>query len=379
MTVLLLCGLHSDRALAIYKAVNQAATKWTRGLIAGFRENNVKVLGLTHCYEQLWPKGRFVSGTESDFDKTVELEWCRYLNVPGVKDWSLGIKYQVAIRKLIQENKIDAIVCYNVGHAYHLSAMRVAKQMGISCFPIILDGDDPRKDDWRWVLDGTKDADGVVFLSNWMIKNYPGKLPVLHMDGGCSAWFGDEAKAKTEKNLIVYSGGLDHWRGLDFLVEVIRELKNPDYRFIICGKCDRQAIYRKMGNDPRVEVKGFVSDEELHDVSLRASVFLNTRDPSIGDNVLNFPSKIPNCLAYGKPVVSTWTDSLDETYRAVLVSVDSVSAQTFSSAVDKTMMWSETERDQYSGKVKEWFCSHKLWSVQAKRLIDWMQQCQEGL
>ena len=372
MRVLWLGGLHSDHALLKRVAVNQAAVKWTRGLIGGLRENGVDVFGLTHCYEQAWPQGEFFPGTQLDFDPGLDLTWCKYMNVPGLREWDLGVRYSSKVKKIFEQQHIDAMVCYNVLHPYHVKAMGVARRMGIPCFPIILDGDDPRKDSWRWLLQGTKDADGIVFLSNWMARNYPGDLPVLQMDGGSAAWFGDEAQAKIQKNLIVYSGGLDHWRGLDFLVEVVKQLTNSEYRFIICGKCDQKTIYEKMGCDPRIEVKGFVSDRELHEICLRASVFLNTRDPGIADNILNFPSKIPNYLAYGKPVVSTWIDSLSDDYRKVLQVVESDAPSAFADQVSRTLMWSEAERQRYLHQVREWFLETRLWAVQARRLEKWM-------
>ncbi len=372
MRVLWLGGLHSDRALLKRKAVNQAAVKWTRGLIGGLRENGIDVFGLTHCYEQAWPQGELFPGTQQDFEPGLDLSWCKYLNVPGFRELDLGWRYSRKIKQLIEQQNIDAMVCYNVLHPYHVKAMRVAKRMGIPCFPIILDGDDPRKDNWRWILKATRDAAGITFLSSWMARNYPGDLPVLQMDGGCSAWFGDEAQSRIEKNLIVYAGGLDHWRGLDFLVDVIKQLINPGYRFIICGKCNQQEIHEKLGRDTRVDVKGFVSDQELHEICLRASVFLNTRDPAIADNILNFPSKIPNYLAYGKPVISTWIDSLSEDYRKVLQVVDSDEPSAFAEQVVRTLKWSETEQQSYIHQVREWFLATRLWTLQARRFEKWM-------
>ena len=378
MKILWLGALHSDHALATRKAPNQAAAKWTRGLIRGLIADGAEVIGLTHCHEQVWPLGELLPGNALDYDAGMKLTGCRYVNVMGIREWTLGICYSRKMKQLIRSQKIDAVVVYNVMDSYHVKAMRVAKRLGIPCFPIILDGLDPRRDQWKWVLDGTRDADGVVFLSDWMVKNYPGNLPVLHMDGGCSAWYGDEAEAKTENNLIVYSGGLDHWRGLDFLVDVIRRVTSPQCRFVICGKCDRKDIRRRMGNDPRVDVKGFVSDAELHDLCLRATLFLNTRDPANRDNILNFPSKIPNYLAYGKPVVSTWIDSLSEDYRKVLQVVDSNEGVAFAAEVEKVLSWSETQRKCHAAVVKEWFLRTRLWTVQAQRCLDWMGSVVKG-
>lgn len=374
MKVLWLGALHSDQALRMRKAPNPAAAKWTRGLIGGLKANGVEVIGLTHSYEQAWPKGMLFPGRIADFDRSIDLDWCRYLNVKGaIRDWTLGVAYCRKIRRIIKEKGIDALICYNVReHPYHVEAMRVAHEMGVPCFPIILDGDDPRRDNWHWVLDGTKYATGIVFLSAWMVKNYPGSLPILHLDGGCQAWHGDEGLLKRERNLIVYSGTLDHWRGLELLVQVVNGLKDIDYRFVICGKNDKNGILKLVKNDPRIEIKGFVTDEELHDISLCASAFVNTRDPKNGDNVLNFPSKIPNYLAYGKPIVSTWLPSLSEDYGKYLQIVDQESPEMFAAKIEEILQWNYEMHEQYARRVKPWFLENKLWSTQARRLKGWM-------
>jgi len=376
MKVLWLGALHSDLALVTRKAPNPAAAKWTRGLIGGLRANGVQVFGLTHSYEQAWPKGFLLPGHDSDFETSITLNWCRYINIKGfIRDWTLGVCYTWKIRRMIDKLGIDYVLCYNVkDYPYHVQAMNVANQMGVPCLPIILDGEDPRRDHWQWVLDGTKKAQGIVFLSAWMVKNYPGKLPVLHLDGGCSAWFGDEAIERREENLIVYSGTLDHWRGLDFMVQVIKRLGNLNYRFVICGKNDKRKIEEMLGNDPRIQVKGFVSDEELHNLSLCASVFVNTRDPQNGDNFLNFPSKIPNYLAYGKPIVSTWLPSLSDDYRKYVQVVDSDDAGSFAKRVDDVLRWTQQDIEDYMHSIKDWFIENKLWSAQSKRLKAWAEE-----
>jgi glycosyltransferase involved in cell wall biosynthesis len=375
MKILWLGALHSDLALNTRKAPNPAAAKWTRGLIGGLKTNGVEVLGLTHSYEQAWPKGLLFPGSPVDFDSNVELNYCRYINIKGIiRDSSLILGYRNKIRKIIRDRGIDAVVCYNVkDYPFHVEAMKVAHDMGVPCFPIILDGEDPREDQWKWLLEGTKCASGIVFLSDWMINNYPGKLPTLHLDGGCQAWYGEEGLQKREDNLVVYSGTLDHWRGLSFLVDVVGHLEKLDYKLVICGKSEKGVIQKLIKNDSRIDVKGFVSDEELHALSLRASVFINARDPKNGDNVLNFPSKLPNYLAYGKPIVSTWLLSLSPEYRSYLKTVDTDAPFIFASCIEEVLRWKPADYEKHMNLVKGWFLKEKLWSVQAERLKSWME------
>ena len=56
MKLLWLGPLHSHAALEQRRAVDQAATKWSRGLIHGLIDIGVDMRGITHCSEQvgLW-------------------------------------------------------------------------------------------------------------------------------------------------------------------------------------------------------------------------------------------------------------------------------------------------------------------------------------
>jgi len=372
MKLLWLGPLHSHAALEQRRAVDQAATKWSRGLIHGLIDIGVDMRGITHCSEQSWPMGDLWPGTNEDFDALVPVIPVRYLNICGLRDQYLKVAYRRKVEAEIVRERVNAVVCYNVLHSYHVEAMKVAHERGICCFPIILDGNDPRIDQWNFLLKQTRYAKGIVFLSDWMAHNYPGNAAVLHMDGGASEWFGDEAKNKIEPNLIVYTGGLDHWRGLDFLVEVVKRLTDSKYRIVICGKCDRNAVQRLFGADLRVRVMGFVSDAELHDICCRAAVFLNTRDPKIAENILNFPSKVPNYLAYGKPIVSTWIESFSPEYHNVLQVVESDEPAAFANIINQVLTWPAEERQRHYFAVKAWFCKNKLWVKQAERLRNWM-------
>lgn len=374
MNILWLGSLHSDNALKLRAAVDQAAVKWSRGLIRGLNKNGVTVTGLTHCYEPFWPKGEIFPGKQADFDTILEVLWIKYINVPLIKYKLLSALYGLHLKKIIRVKKIDCLLIYNTVHPYHVAALRVARKKNIPVFPIILDDKDPRKDCWRAFLGNIQGAKGVVFLSNWMFQNCPTKIPRLLMDGGYEQWYGDDALGNIDENLIVYSGGLDKWRGLSFLVEVIKNLKNQKYKIVICGKCDRNEIKALFNSDPRVDVKGFVSDEELHSISLRASLFLSTRDPNLYVNIINFPSKIINYLAYGKPVVSTWVPSFSEEYRNVLNIVEKQDPAFFAEKVEEVMGWDKMSKIEHYLKIKSWFISSRFWHLQGKRLLTWMQQ-----
>ena len=366
------------------KAPNQASTKWSWAITNAFTRHGVHIEGIAHCHEQLWPFGKKMWVKRMGWAREdYRVHEVGYLNLPWIRRHSLSWQYRRKIRQVLKGSKpsdnmnrpFDAVLAYLGGdiiEPYAVVVAQAAKRSGIPYFGIVLDGKDPRCDGWRQIVQGTQQATGLVFLSHWMAQNYPGPLPILHCDGGGGIWKGIQSLQKREPNLIVYTGALDRLRGGDFLVEVVRQLKRQDVHIVLCGKSNRKKTWARFRNDSRVEVKGFVSEAELDELCCRASLFLNVRDPLAGDNVVNFPSKVLNYLAYGKPVVSTWVSSFSPGYRDVLEVVEEKDVCAFAQKIEAVLDWSDSEYTRKHEQIRNWYCTEKTWHIQTKRLLEWM-------
>ena len=222
-------------------------------------------------------------------------------------------------------------------------------------------------------------ANGVIFLSWWMFQNYPKhNIPLLHMDGGADLFKGDcplaipHQRIETKCFTLVHTGALDYWRGLDFMKAVIRCCKRQDVRFIFCGKCDKEKRWSELGSDSRVEVLGFLNDKAVDKLCGSADLFLSVREPNVGDNLVNYPSKIPQYLAWGKPIVSTWVPSLSPDYEDILEIPIADTPEAFNSKIDEVLAWSHEKRVVKYEQIKAWFESHKSWKRQAVRLVEFI-------
>lgn len=376
MKILWVGPFFSDEALTSKRAPNQAAAKWSRGLLHGLKRNGCEIRVIDHCPEQRWPRGKVF--WQDDAPKWF-LDWfpCEriaYCNVVGIKERWLDWSYARAARRIFKRWTPDVVLCYNSLHSFNVAAMREATTAGVKCVPIILDGDDPRKDDWQKLLRDNRYASGVVFLSWWMLQNYPKRdMPLFHMDGGADAFKGEEPK-QIEKSIytLVHTGALDYWRGLDFMKGVVKNCKRRDVRFVFCGKCDKEKMWAEFSNDPRVDVRGFLSNEELDEICRGADAFLNVRTPGIGDNLVNYPSKVPQYMAWGKPVVSTWNDSFSPEYREILNVCDDT-PEGFCRELDAVLDWNNDEKVAKFCQIKSWFEERKSWLKQSERLNKYLK------
>ena len=372
----------SDNALLTKLATKPSEARWSSGLLRGLSDNGCEIRVISHCPEQRWPKGRvfWQNNAQKWFRDAFPCERIGYLNVWGIKGHWLDWAYTRAAKKIFREWRPEVVLCYNSLHSFNVAVMREAHKRGIKCVPIILDGDDPRRDNWKKLLRDNRFADGVVFLSWWMYKNYPRQdMPLLHMDGGAEAFKGDPSPMtndhplETRQYTLVHTGALDYWRGLEFMKGVVHACKRQDVRFVFCGKCDRAKMWAEFGNDSRVEVKGFLSNEEMAAICQSADILLSVREPKVGDNVVNYPSKIPNYLAWGKPIVSTWVPSLSSEYRDILEIPADDTPEAFARKIDEVLVWDGEKKCDKFNQIKAWFEARKSWVKQSERLVEFIR------
>lgn len=378
---ILFVGPNASMYALEHRPGDPAAAKWAYGLLKGM-SSEAEIHVLTHVRERCWPKGDVLwsHGKAELFPE----EWpCTAVSYPAlykIRDWWLNRFYPIKAGRMLRQERFDAVVMYNCMDSYQVAITKRAHRLGIPSFAIVLDGDDPRRDNWRRILGDTAFVDGVAFLSYWAYENFPSQKPKLHLDGGALAWNGTPPMAgqQNDRPTFIHTGALDKWRGLEFMKGVVAclEAHRSNVRIVLCGKTNEEAAVA-FRNSPNVVLRGFVSEAELADLSARADGFLNVREPSVGDNILNFPSKLPQYLSWGKPVVTTWIDSYAPDYQTMTCADFSNTPETFVGVLEKVAGWDFAQKQCHYEKVKSWFTQNKLWTVQARRMFSWMSEVLE--
>lgn len=361
-----------------------AAARWSRGLLKGLSKVcNVTVL--THTYYYPWPKGsKLWSGRD---DRLYPTEWdCEVVSYPVfryVREWWWRYGYARSALKILSKKHIDVILTYNCYEPWMVSVLQTIKEKNpdIKIIPIVLDGDDPRKDDWGWMKRAGTWADAFVVLSWWMYCNVRQNIgkPVYHLDGGADGWRGVLPNAHGKAITLVHTGELDKWRGLDFMIEVIEQTlaRRKDVKFVFCGRVGIDALRERFGDSPNVELLGFVEENKLSEVCRDATAFLNVRDVFQPDNILNYPSKLAQYLSFGRPVVSVRLQSLSPDYDEVVNFAPEHPgaglAKDFVDAVESVLAWDDKRLMSEYLKIKAWFEVRKSWDIQARGLIKWME------
>ena len=362
-----------------------AAARWSRGLLKSLSKI-CDVTALTHTYYYPWPKGNKIwSGRD---DRLYPPDWdCEVVTYPVlryVREWWWRHGYARLALKILHKKPIDAVLAYNCYEPWMVSVLQTIREKhpDVKIVPIVLDGDDPRKDDWGWMKRAAAFADAFVVLSWWMycnVRQNVGK-PVYHLDGGADGWQGVPPDLQDKAITLVHTGELDRWRGLDLMIAVMSQTlaRRNDVRFVFCGRVGIDAIRERFGNSPQVELLGFVEEDKLRDVCRNATAFLNVRDVSQPDNILNYPSKLAQYLSFGRPVVSTRLQSLSPDYDEVINFVpedcEGGLAHGFVETIESVLRWDGKRREEEYQKIKAWFAVRKSWDILARGLADWLER-----
>src|SRR5690606_22772329 len=128
--------------------------------------------------------------------------------------------------------------------------------------------------------------------------------------------------------IVYHAGTLAEVSGTNLVLEATRQIDDPAYRFWFSGRGSLDEAIRDVSRqDPRITHWGFVSRENYLDLLRQANVLVNPRPTRLPENRYNFPSKLIEYMAAGRPVISTATSDVAEYYLDAIVLLEDESPQ----------------------------------------------------
>lgn len=366
-----------DQAIAL-RAVSLAANRWQRGLLGALQESGHQIDLLGHRPEQLWPCGEiYLKGLQEHVLLSNRGEGCSqtlvpYWNIPAYRIASLANHYQRAIRLYLNNHpRPDCILSYNVS-PFTTAVARDAIRVGIPWVPVIADvsgGDNG----YSRLRQQVSTAAGCVFLSWTSFMQWNGASK-LHLDGGMEKAPDAELEipSATEPKSILYAGVLNQFGGIEQLLNAFALIKDAHVRLLICGKGHNSELQKRLESDKRIQFLGCVPEIRLQEIASKAWVMVNPRPGYVSGNEHNFPSKLLDYLAHGKPVVSTITPGLAPDYRDLVVPVDRNSPQALAGGIEMVLKESAIERAKRCQRICQFLQMQKTWKNQSERLLEWL-------
>ncbi len=239
----------------------------------------------------------------------------------------------------------------------------------------------------RWLLEAAAGCAGVVAISGGVAEDLAElgvdreKLVVEHDAFEASRFEGapDRATARAELGLegdeqvVVYTGGLLAWKGVDLLVAAAREL--PETRFVIAGGMDADvaALRQQAVGASNVRFDGFQPPERVVTYLAAADlgVVPNRSTPAISSRYTS-PLKIFEAMAMGLPLVVSDLPSMRDVLapeEAEFVPPDDAAAL---AAGLRRLLADSNRRHELSARMAA-RAPDSTWDARARRLLEWME------
>lgn len=332
-----------------FYAISPAANKWQTNFITSLQDNGIDVINISYLPEPVFPKGKLCPHYKKK-NTLVRSIQAKYINLPKIKNNSLG---NSLIKKLKKYGNADFVITYN-NYIPHIKAAEFAvKKLNMKWINIVADD--------RFV----EGPHLTVFLS-YGYYNKSNISSKIHIDGGLYPI--TEKYNESRKNVILFSGALNKWTGIENFAEEFVKLSQNKFELHIYGKGD-SLLLNKLSVYNNIKIKGFVSDEELEKNMQECYAFVNPRPIDIPGGENNFPSKLLEYLKYGKPIISTKTAGIAPYYDNVLFYYDPQDRTSLESVINKLNNLNDNDLEMYRKKVDDLYSTHN-WNSLANLFLD---------
>lgn len=367
--ILWMGGVVDEDLLLTRPAISPAANRWQRGLLDALRALDQEVLLVNTMPEPRWPRGPMLVRGPASVDGLDSIR-VPYINISSLRTLSQALVAGKIIGATMNKHTPAALLTYNAPMQHCWVGAYGQRRYGLPWIPIIADV--PASGRWQHKV-GLRLATACVHLS-WS-SHQRSTRPSLHLDGGVAPRTPPDFPA-VEPRTLLFAGSMNRYTGADTLLEAFSLVKDPAARLWICGKGDSAAMRRAARGDSRVSILGMLPESELQRRCHQASAFVNPR-PTMEENEHNFPSKVLEYLSYGKPVISTWTAGLAPEYREILQVTRSDSPADLASQISATLAFGPKQLAEIRERTAQ-FLQRKRWSVQAGRLLDFVESTVNG-
>lgn len=277
----------------------------------------------------------------------------------------------------------DAILTYNLNPGYMVAGYLMATLWRIPIVPIAADLNPPdavkpglRGYDARLQVALLKRVTGVVTFSSLTARDFRLTQPMIKIEPGVNAsdfltLASSEPSPQGHKS-VMFSGTLIEASGILGLLEAFALVRDPKLELWITGRGYLQAqVEEAAKHDTRIRPLGFVDRSELLRLYANATVLINPRPSSLPEHRYNFPSKLLQYMATGRPVITTVTGDVGEYEPLVFLLRDETTA-TMASLIEEVCALPAEEREARAKQARAYVLQHKTWEVESRRTYEFL-------
>lgn len=217
--------------------------------------------------------------------------------------------------------------------------------------------------------------DGRIVINEKMVNEYAPNKDYILVDGGVN----DEVisrlfplKESTEKTVIyVLAGMLWDQNGTKLVLDAVKAHPELDVKVIFAGKGnDVRLIENAAKTDDRIQYAGMLNMDKLFKIYENADVLLNLRIEEADD--MHFPSKLLECLAMGKLVLSTPVAHAERDYGQYMRILHDITPEGLANIMMQIASLPKSKLREIGENARAFMLANRTWAVRTKEIVEYM-------
>lgn len=340
---------------------------------------------------------RLVFGRATGQAQPERAVWLPYINVRLAKTISAGIAVFVELVAWAwrRSGRPRLVLTYNVVNPAGWPALLAARLTGSRIVAIVADvvlpGESGRPNSLMRRIEFRSQRrimprhDGLVAVTARTVRDFAPDRASLVLDGCVPGDLvpprkpGERDHGKcadaTGKWHILYSGRLTEIQGIDLLLAAFARIPDANWILTVTGWGPAaERVRRAAERDQRIRFLGLVARERLLDAYIAADVLVNPHLTSSRTASYLFPSKLPEYLATGRPVITTAAEGLHADYRRHAFVLAEETPEALAALLQDVAALPANERERRAAAARIWVTATKSWDVQGHRLAEFLRQ-----
>ena len=371
------------------------AQKYNGLMIEGLKENGLNITAVSAIPTNRTDSKKTKYKREVEKVSDVEFIYLPFINFPYLRQKTLHKNAKKEIKKLIKHFNNDCvIICDILNQSISTAALKVGKKYNVPVLGIVTDVPGHRAGAKQKELNFIKRCisnyaqkkniknmvkyDAYLFLTeamNDVVNKY--SRPYIVIEGQSDAKMADRENALVDKTIpkvLLYAGSIHKEYGIKRLTQAFLNSNVSGWELHIYGNGNYDKELRQIAEENEtIKFFGVVSNDEIVDKEIEASLLVNPR-PTDADFVkYSFPSKTMEYMASGTPLLTTKLPGMPKEYNDYVYLFEGESIEDMLDKLCEVLSFSAEEMHGKGTLAKKFILEEKNNVIQAKKLIEFIK------
>lgn len=371
------------------------AQKYNGLMIEGLKENGLNIIAVSAIPTNRTDSKKTKYKREVEKVSGVEFIYLPFINFPYLRQKTLHKNAKKEIKKLIKLFNNDCvIICDILNQSISTAALKVGKKYNVPVLGIVTDvpghGAGAKQKELNFIkryisnyaqkknIKNMVKYDAYLFLTeamNDVVNKY--SRPYIVIEGQSDAKMANRENAlcdKTIPKVLLYAGSIHKEYGIERLTKSFLNSNVSGWELHIYGNGNYDKELRQIAKENEtIKFFGVVSNDEIVDKEIKASLLVNPR-PTDADFVkYSFPSKTMEYMASGTPLLTTKLPGMPKEYNDYMYLFNGESVENMSDKLCEVLSFSAEEMHEKGILAKKFILEEKNNVIQAKKLIEFIK------